>query len=123
MPSGYLCSMGMSDQMNAIVNGCRPYQNQHTGSQCGSYFVDLTNKNDFSVGRSIEQMAANSSCTYRAISNCGYPEAEWRVSDPRIQSDFDVAWATVDNLSSDNELDGWEPKITTDYRGSYGTTP
>lgn len=121
-----MCSKGMADQMNAIVNGCRPYQNQQIGAfggDCGSYFVDLTNRNDFIVGRSIQQMPVNSSCTYRAISNCGYPEAEWRISDPRIQSDFDVAWATVDNLGADNELDGWEPSITTDWKGSYGTNP
>jgi len=121
VPGGYMCSKGMADQMNAIVNGCRPWKNQNIGDDCGSYFVDLTDKNDFPVGRSIQKMPTNSSCSYRAISNCGYPEVEWRVHDPAIQGDFDVAWATMDNLDSGNELDGWEPNITTDWKGSYAT--
>ncbi len=123
VPGGYMCSKGMADQMNAIVNGCRPWLNQNTVDYCGSYFVDLTDSNSFPVGRSIEKMPANSSCSYRAISNCGYPEVEWRVHDPTIQSDFDIAWATMDNLDSGNELDGWEPEETTEWKGSYGTTP
>ncbi len=118
-----MCSKGMSDQMNAIVNGCRPWKNQVISEHCGSYFVDLTDVNNFPVGRSIEQMPVNSSCSYRAISNCGYPEAEWRVHDPTIQSDFDVAWATMDNLDSGNELDGWNQTETTEWKGSYATTP
>lgn len=89
-----MCSGGMADQMNAIVNGCRPWLNQNLEDYCGSYFVDLTDSNNFTVGRSIEKMPVNTSCSYRAISNCGYPEAEWRVHDPIIQSDFDVAYAT-----------------------------
>jgi len=42
VPGGYVCSMGMKDQMNAIVNGCRPYENRNRGNYCGSYLVDLT---------------------------------------------------------------------------------
>lgn len=82
-----MCSKGYTDQMNAIVNGCRPYLNQVVGGlgdQCGAYFVDLTDNNEIVEGRTIIQMPVNSSCTYRVMTNCGYPEAEWRVQDPAI---------------------------------------
>ena len=72
--NGYVCSRGLSDQMNAIVGACRPYANQNTNDDCGSYFVDLSNSNSFSVGRSVLDLPVNSSCTYRAFSTCGYPQ-------------------------------------------------
>ncbi len=84
----WMCSKGYKDQMNAIVNGCRPNLNQGYGALagfCGAYMVDLSDKNEAVDGRTIIQMPVNSSCTYRVMSNCGYPEAEWRVQDPRIQ--------------------------------------
>lgn len=67
-------------------------------------------------------MPVNTSCSYRAYSTCGYPEAKWRVHDTIIQSDFDVAWASLDDIDSGNELDGWNQTLTTAWKGSYGTT-
>lgn len=55
------------------------------------------------------------------MSTCGYPQAEWRVNDPKIAEDFDIAYATIDGLQRTNELDGWEFDLTTDWRGSYNS--
>lgn len=109
--------------MNAIVSGCRPQFNQNLNDDCGSYFVDLTQQAEFTVGRSIQDMPVNSSCTYRALSTCGYPSAAWRVNNPKIAGDFDIAWATMDDLTPTNELDGWEPNQTTDWKGNYASAP
>jgi len=65
----------------------------------------------------------NSSCTYRALSTCGYPSAAWRVNKQEIAGDFDIAFAAMDDLTPTNELDGWEPDQTTDWRGNYGSAP
>lgn len=118
VPGGYMCSKGSDDQMNAIVNGCRPWLNQNHNDYCGPYIVDLTDSNSFSVGRSVQEMPVNSSCTYRAMSNCGYPEANFRVHNSTYHSDFDVAWASKDGVNSDNDLDGWQRNLTTDWNGS-----
>lgn len=118
---GWLCSHAMADQMNSIVNGCRPWFNQNLKDDCGSYFVDLSERNEHSIGRSVQDLPVNSSCTYRAISTCGYPQASWRVNDPKIAGDFDIAYATMDGLAPSNELDGWEFEQTTDFRGSYAS--
>ena len=118
---GWLCSRAMKDQMNSIVNGCRPYVNQNLGDDCGSYFVDLRERNTYSIGRSVQDLPVNSSCTWRAISTCGYPQASWRVNDPLIAEDFDIAYAALDGLAPTNELDGWEFDQTTDFRGSYAS--
>lgn len=119
VPSGYMCSKGMDDQMNAIVNGCRPWLNQNTGEDdCGPYLVDLTDINSAVVGRSVQNMKVNSSCIYRAVSNCGYPEAQFRIHNATFHPDFDVAWATKDGIDSGDDLDGWEPKLRTDWNGS-----
>ena len=107
--------------MNAIINGCRPWLNQNIGDDCGSYFIDLSDKSDFSIGRSVFNLPVNSSCTYRAMSTCGYPTASYRVNDPIIAEDFDVAWASVEGLSPTNELDGWAYNETTDWNGSVQT--
>jgi hypothetical protein len=42
-PNGYVCSGALSDQVNAIINGCRPYiaDQEHRGL-CGDYWIDLT---------------------------------------------------------------------------------
>lgn len=119
--NGWICSYAMADQMNAIINACRPWYNQNTKDDCGSYFVDLTQKNDLQIGRSVQDLPVNSSCTYRVMSTCGYPQAEWRVNDPKIAEDFDIAYATLDGLQRTNELDGWEFDLTTDWRGSYAS--
>ena len=92
--NGYVCSNILKDQMNAIVGACRPYANQNLNDDCGSYFVDLSANNAFSVGRSVLDLPVNSSCTYRAFSSCGYPQVSWRTNDPKIAEDFDIAWAT-----------------------------
>jgi hypothetical protein len=41
--NGYVCSYALRDEINAIVNGCRPYiaDAAHRGL-CGDYWVDLT---------------------------------------------------------------------------------
>jgi hypothetical protein len=119
---GWLCSYAMADQMNSIVNGCRPWFNQNRLDDCGSYFVDLSEKNDATIGRSVQDLPVNSSCTYRVMSTCGYPQASWRVNDQKIAGDFDIAWATMDGLSPANELDGWEFDQKTDAQGSYAST-
>ena len=118
---GWLCSHAMADQMNSIINGCRPWANQNLNDDCGSYFIDLSGKSDYSIGRSVQDLPVNSSCTYRAISTCGYPQASWRVNDPKIAGDFDIAYASMDGLAASNELDGWEFEQTTDFRGSYAS--
>lgn len=55
-PGSYMCSKGYKDQMNAIVNGCRPNLNQGYGALagfCGQYMVDLSKNNDAIDGRTI----------------------------------------------------------------------
>jgi hypothetical protein len=107
--------------MNAIVGMCRPWLNQNINDDCGSYFVDLRDNKDFSIGRSIFDLPVNSSCTYRVITTCGYPTASWRVNDRLIVEDFDIAWGTMDRLEASNELDIWEFDQMTDFRGSYSS--
>ena len=119
--NGYVCSNALSDQMNAIVGACRPYANQNLDDDCGSYFVNLSGNNTFSVGRSILNLPVNSSCTYRAFSTCGYPQVSWRANDVKIAEDFDIAWATMDGLQPSDELDRWNFTEMTDYRGSYAS--
>ena len=112
---GWICSRALKDQMNSIINGCRPWMHQNYGDDCGSYFINLADKNDFSIGRSIFDFPVNSSCTYRAWSTCGYPQASWRIHDEAIAEDFDIAFASMDGLQPTNELDGWEFEQTTDW--------
>ena len=121
-PGGSMCSKGSDDQMNAIVNGCRPWLNQNHNDYCGPYIVDLTDSNSFSVGRSVQEMPVNSSCTYRAMSNCGYPEANFRIHNSTYHADFDVAWASKDGVNSDNDLDGWQRKAATTLLSRKSTT-
>ena len=121
VPSGYLCSRGMTDQMNAILNGCRPGFNQNANDHCGAYWIDLSENSGFSVGRSILNFTVGTSCTYRAYTTCGYPEAKWRVNDQTLQEDFDVAFATIDGISAADDMNGWVPNLTTDFNGSYST--
>lgn len=72
-PDAYICSNYISDQTNAIVNGCRPYMNSNRDSNCGDYLVDLSLSNTFTPSVSIMTLARNTSCTYRAWTTCGYP--------------------------------------------------
>lgn len=105
--------------MSAIVGGCKPYENQNIReNDCGSYFIDLSGSNDFSVGRSIIDFPVGTSCTYRATSTCGYPQAFYRVNDPNIAEDFDIAWAFEDYLPKNDELSFWEFQHMSDVRNS-----
>lgn len=69
----YLCSSGM-DQINAVMGACRPSMNQNLDDFCGSYRVDLSDKNTFTEGRTVKTMPMNASCSYHVYSKCGYPE-------------------------------------------------
>lgn len=104
--------------MNAIINGCRPWLNQGTDDDCGPYLVDLSDNNAFPVGRSVQNMKVNSSCSYRAFSNCGYPEALFKVHDPVISADFDVAWAAGQNFEADEDYDMENFNYTSNFTGS-----
>lgn len=121
VPGGYVCSMGMDDQMNAIINGCRPYKNQNVGDYCGQYMIDLSENNNFAESRNIKSLPVNSSCTYRAFSTCGFPEMKFKINNSTFQEDFDIAYATKDGLQITNDLDGWEWKLRTDWNGSEAT--
>ncbi len=110
--TGYACSYGM-DQINSIVGSCSPFINQNTNDYCGPYIADLTDSNYFTVGSSIQKLPVNASCTYRAVSKCGYPEAYFRVHNESYRGDFDVAWAINTGMGLDVDADGtnrdWKP--------------
>lgn len=78
---GWLCSRAFKDQMNAIVSQCKPATTQNRLDDCGSYFVDLSENNMATIGRSVQDLPVNSSCTYRVMTTCGYPQASYRVND------------------------------------------
>lgn len=105
--------MGMKDQMNAIINGCRPWLNQNLKDDCGGYLIDLTGNSAFTLARSIQNIPVNSSCTYRVISNCGYPKAEYRIQNDTISNDFDIAYAFLDGVLRDDDLNGWNFNLLT----------
>lgn len=106
--------------MNSIVSQCKPNTNQNRLDDCGSYFVDLSENNQLSIGRSIQDFPVKTACTYRIMTTCGYPQASWRVNDERIAEDFDIAIAFMDNLQPTDELDIWEfDTEQTDSRTSY----
>lgn len=107
--------------MVAIIGGCRPYVTQNVNDDCGSYFIDLSENADFSVGRSVIDLPVNSSCVYRAMSTCGVPQVYWRVNDDLLAEDFDLAYASMDGLAPSNELDRWEFDSMTDFRGSIAS--
>ncbi len=104
--------------MNAIVGACRPWLNQNVNDYCGPYLVDLTDANNFTIGASVQNLPTNASCTYRAISTCGYPEAYFRVHNASYRSDFDVAWATDDGMTPDEDLEGFNRAWTPAWNGS-----
>ena len=118
VPGGYVCSRGMADEMNAIINGCRPYLHQNVGDYCGQYIIDLSENNNFAESRNIKALPVNSSCTYRAFSTCGFPEMKFRINNDKIQEDFDIAYASKDGLQLTNDLDGWEWDLKTDWNNS-----
>ena len=106
IPESFYCSRGV-DQMNSIVGACRPWINQNVEDDCGPYLVDLSDNNAFTLGRSIQKLPVNASCTYRAHSRCGYPEVYFRVHNQTLQSDFNVAWATNEGMGLDQDIDGF----------------
>lgn len=106
------------DEMNAIVGACRPYINQNHNDDCGPYLIDLTDSNSFNVGRSVQKLPVNASCTYRAYSTCGYPEVYFRVHNESYRGDFDVAWATNDGMTVDKDIDGFNRTWAPDWSGS-----
>jgi hypothetical protein len=118
---GWFCNRAYKDQMNAIVGMCRPWKNQNRNDDCGSYFVDVSEGNQISVGRSVKDLPVNSSCSYRVMSHCGYPQVSWRVNDPKIAEDFDFAWASMDGIQPTDELDVWNFDEMTDARGSLAS--
>ena len=79
--NGWVCSYALKDQMNSIVGACRPYSQQNLNDDCGSYFIDLSLNNEFKVPRSVFDLPLLKSCSYRAISKCGYPQLSWNVND------------------------------------------
>jgi hypothetical protein len=119
--SGYFCSHALMDEMNAIVGACRPYELQNLDDDCGSYFVDLSEKSDFEVGRSVLDLPVGTACTYRAWSTCGHPQVAWRVNDPKIVEDFDIAWAVQDGMQPSDELDKWNFTETPDFVQSFAS--
>lgn len=107
--------------MTAIVGACMPYSQQNLADSCGSYFVDLSGNSGFEVGRSVFELRVGASCTYRAWSSCGHPQVAWRVNDPKIVEDFDVAWAIMDGLQPSEELDRWNFDERTEFNGSFAS--
>lgn len=120
---GYVCSGAFSDQMSAIVNGCRPYIAENRNAACGSYELDLTLQGNVIVG--IADLPVNTTCTYRAVSKCGYPAANIRVTNHTFLEDFDIAFSTnsKDNMApgTDNDLAGWNFEYQGDEYGSFQT--
>ena len=104
--------------MNSIVGACRPWLNQNHNDFCGPYLMDLTGANKATVGNSIQKLPVNASCSYRAISNCGYPEVNFRVHNESYRGDFDVAWATNTGMGPDKDIDGFNRTWTPEWLGS-----
>jgi hypothetical protein len=80
--------------------------------------MDLTDSNSFSLGQSIRDLPLNSSCTYRAVTTCGYPKAEFRIQNSTISNDFDIAWASLDGVQRDDDLNGWNFDLLTTVNGT-----
>lgn len=64
-------------------------------------------------------MSVNSSCTYRAVSNCGYVRADLIIHNKTFYNDFDIAWATRDDNGIYDDLDGNNTNLTTDWNTSF----
>ena len=112
---GYDCVDAYADQMNAIINGCRPQLKQNRHPSCGGdYLVDLSASNQIYVNRNVARLPFNTSCTYRAYSSCGYPVANM-VTSGAITSDFDIAYATLDGVALDDEINGWNFTLNTQW--------
>jgi hypothetical protein len=64
-------------------------------------------------------MTVNSSCTYRAVSTCGYIRADLVIYNKTFLNDFDIAWATRDDIGINDDLDGFDTNLTTDWNSSF----
>ncbi len=118
--SGYICSNAMSDQMAAIVAGCRPNTNNvQEGYTCGSYFVDLTVES-FPT-RLIKNMTVNQTCTYRAYTTCGWPAVGVSIGNETFMSDFDIIYAAND-FAKENDLGSdFLLNDTTSWNGNFNS--
>lgn len=116
--NGYVCSGALSDQTNAIINGCRPYigDEAHRGP-CGDYWIDLTQQSF--LGKTVLKFPKGTACTYRVTSKCGYPVAVPNVKNAVIAGDYNIAYSTKEGLDAADELDGWVFNTTMDWTGSY----
>jgi hypothetical protein len=89
------------------------------GGSCGEYFVDL--RYSANIARNVDKLPVNASCTWRAVSNCGFPAANIRVINQTYLNDFDVAFTAYDGLLPDEELNGWEFNWTSNWFGTFQT--
>ena len=121
-PNAYMCSNYISDQTNAIVNGCRPYMNANRDSNCGAYLVDLSLSNYFTPTVSIMTLARNTSCTYRAWTTCGYPSVEVGTNNAEIEGDFDISWAGYNGVARDEDINGWDETLEPRFNGSVDSS-
>ncbi len=106
--------------MNPIINSCEPQKN-NLEDQCGSYFVNLTENRYSFDGRDIGRMFLNSSCTYRVMTTCGYPSVQVYFKLRLYDTDFDIAWATKDDVGLEDDLDKWDQGLKTEWNGSFQT--
>lgn len=105
--------------MTAIIGGCRPQVN-NVNTGCGEYFINL-NEGEYGL-RQIAKMKANSSCTYRAYSTCGYPSVQLLIRNSTIAGDFDIAYAAETGLTPDNDLGStWNVTQVTDWNNSLNS--
>ena len=99
-----MCSSALKSQSAAIISGCRPEAKQTAdASQCGGYLVDLSTNVGFGL-RQLKDLPTNASCSYRVTSNCGYPAANIAILNPLLENDFDIIYATRDNIKETTDL-------------------
>lgn len=66
-------------------------------------------------------MLANTSCTYRAWTTCGYPGVKVGTNNILEQGDFDIAWAGYNGIDLGDDIDGWNFNLTARFTGSKNT--
>ena len=66
-------------------------------------------------------LAKNTSCTYRAYSTCGYPSVQVGTQNEAIKGDFDIAFAAYNGINRDEDINGWDNKLTADWAGSFNS--
>lgn len=110
-----------TDQITAIVQYCEAIYQKARHPDCGDYLVKLTNSSNQSSGpqfRSIKNLPVGTSCTYRANSKCGFPQAKFTMVNFEIDGDFDIAFASLDGMRVDEELTFYNPHTQTDWNGT-----